>query len=198
MAKAKKMNAFDKKRIAESCKIEFLYWQYAVRKFYYDGKKNIINVSEFEYNYLKIFKIVAQRYCNDYVMINGVFMSKDMALSGDNVYYLHGSAPKIIFNRMNEIIAAYHNFVNDNPEFAFDFIREYENELFDKERNSGSYLKFVRDVIGNNKDSLESLRKVCLAYGYFPHGLRSMGDAIVDYGKLIRNAIDQPRFFVPG
>ena len=47
MARSKKVNAFDERRIAESCRIEFLYWQYAVRKFYYDGKKNIINVSEY-------------------------------------------------------------------------------------------------------------------------------------------------------
>ena len=160
MARSKKVNAFDERRIAESCRIEFLYWQYAVRKFYYDGKKNIINVSEFEDNYLKVFKAVARRYCKDPIKINGVFISKNMALSDDNVYYLHGSAPKLIFNRMNEIIADYHNSVNDNPEFAFDFIHECENSLFDEERNSGSYVKFIRDVISDNEDSLEFL-EVC-------------------------------------
>lgn len=196
MARSKKVNAFDERRIAESCRIEFLYWQYAVRKFYYDGKKNIINVSEFEDNYLKVFKAVARRYCKDPIKINGVFISKNMALSDDNVYYLHGSAPKLIFNRMNEIIADYHNSVNDNPEFAFDFIHECENYLFDEERNSGSYVKFIRDVISDNEDSLEFLRGVCLKYGYFPHGLRSMRDAIADYRKLIRNEMAVPESFL--
>ncbi|MCB6543264.1 hypothetical protein LI168_14200 [Desulfovibrio desulfuricans] len=196
MARPKKVNAFDEKRIAESCKIEFLHWQYAVRKFYYDGKNNVINVAEFENNYFKVFMEVAQRYCGDYAKINGVFIRSDCALSDANVYYLHGSAPKFIFNIINEIISAYHNSVNDNPEFVFDFIHEYENDLLDKERNSESYFKFMRSVISNNKCSLEYLRRVCLKYGYFPHGLRSLRDAIADYKRLDRNVMTVPESFL--
>ena len=38
----------------------------------------------------------------------------------------HCTAPDFIFSRLNEIITVYHNSINDNPEFSFDFIRMFE------------------------------------------------------------------------
>lgn len=196
MARPKKKKIFDEKRITESLKIDFLYWQYARRKFYRDCKEKIIDVSEFERHYFKVFRDVVQRYCNDYVRINGVIINKNMALSDDNIYYLYGSAPDFIFNRLNEIISVYHNSVNDNPKFAFSFIQEDYVLPFKIERNLEPYNEFMKDVIDNNKDSLEYLRSVCLNYGYYPRELRSMGDIVADYGKLVRNEMSIPETFL--
>lgn len=196
MARPKKKKIFDEKRIIESRRIEFLYWQYAKRKFQFDSANNIENYTEWKKHYFELFRTIVKRYCKDYVEVNGVILNKEMALSGEGVYGFYSTSPKFIFNRLNEVITIYHNSINDNPEFYFDFICEHEGDILENDRNSLSYSEFVDCVIHAHKDNLEFVRSICLKYGYYPKELMILSDTMSDYNALCKNTFDVPESFI--
>ena len=196
MARLQKEKAFDEKRITESRKMEFLYWQYAKRKFYFDCTHNVIDITEWRKNYFELFRAVVKRYCKDYIDVNGVILNMEVALSESGVYKFHCTAPDFIFSRLNEIITVYHNSINDNPEFSFDFIRMFECSILDEERNSESYIEFVSAIINKYSDELLYIRDVCIRYGYYPRDLMAMRNAIKDYKLLCCDKLNAPESFI--
>ena len=62
-------------------RIEYLYWQYARRKFYCDIVKNNDNISEWKKHYFNLFKAIASSYCNDFVIYNSIYIKKELAFS---------------------------------------------------------------------------------------------------------------------
>ena len=196
MARLQKEKVFDEKRITESRKMEFLYWQYAKRKFYFDCTHNVIDITEWRKNYFELFRAVVKRYCKDYIDVNGVILNMEVALSESGVYKFHCTAPDFIFSRLNEIITVYHNSINDNPEFSFDFIRMFECSMLDEERNSESYIEFVNAIINKYSDELLYIRDVCIRYSYYPRDLMAMRNAIIDYKLLCCDKLNVPESFI--
>ncbi len=196
MSRPTKMKYPDDRRLIESRKIEFLYWQYAMRKFHFDCANNIVNYTEWKKHYFELFRAIVKRYCKDYVEVNGVILNKEVALSGEGVYGFYETSPKFIFNRLNEIITRYHNSINDNPEFVFDFIFEYEGDMLENDRNSHSYFEFIDEVIHAHKDNLGFIRSICLKYGYYPKELMILPNTMSDYNALCRDTFDAPESFI--
>ena len=196
MSRPAKDKAIDGRRVDESQRIEFLYWQYANRKFYLDLTNGVFDFSEWNKNYFDLFRIVAKRYSLDKVCVDGVFISKDDAFDGNGIIRFYGDAPKFLFDIVNEMIAQYHCSINDNPELTCDYIYKCENIEVYEEVNSESYRAFVNDVIKEHSVSLECVRSVCIEYGYFPDSMILALNAIEDYKSLCRNEFDLPELFI--
>lgn len=117
MARPKQKKFFDKNRIIKIREIEFLYWQYARRKFQFDFKDATIDSEKFEEHYLKLFEYVDSRCSSNSIAV------------------------------FNEIISEYNNSITDNPEFLFNYTQSSDIDFLRKAiQECEESVAFIRKV----------------------------------------------------